>query len=322
MSDSETFFSLDSEEPEGMSSYGARTPLQVSLNINKIINGKVRRNPVARGVDAAKTMLWTDQIMTQMTDDHVAALSAVQTKWKDATMVQKLHLMEVYRSVIEEVRPEGTAVDEIQQEDWTWSSLVSGAGTLLRLIGFMIKKAMSQGRSGDSEVSSLKEKNEDWACLLTQGLPLPPGSMRRRNGRNKNNLLASGVRSMEMLQPGWWLDVRSRIPLTTTSMSQETWIRHLAQVDEGVVWDDTLVEHGGAEESEAYAGRFNVDWLVNLAFFCRKNGHSFDRLEPLTRFLNVMSRSGPLTKAKLISAEGHYPILNEMAAQWVGEGSQ
>ena len=103
-------------------------------------------------------------------------------------------------------------------------------------------------------------------------------------------------------------------------MSLDAWTKHLTKVDQGACWNETLVEEGGGEDSVTYAGRFNVDWLVNLAYFCRKNNHTFERLEPLTRFLNVMSRSGPLTKAKLISAEGHYPILNEMATQWVGDG--
>ena len=103
-------------------------------------------------------------------------------------------------------------------------------------------------------------------------------------------------------------------------MSLDAWTKHLTKVDQGACWNETLVEEGGGEDSVTYAGRFNVDWLVNLAYFCRKNNHTFERLEPLTRFLNVMSRSGPLTKAKLIFAEGHYPILNEMATQWVGDG--
>ena len=105
-------------------------------------------------------------------------------------------------------------------------------------------------------------------------------------------------------------------------MSLDAWTKHLTKVDQGACWNEKLVEEWGGEDSVTYAGRFNVDWLVNLAYFCRKNNHTFERLEPLTRFLNVMSRSGPLTKAKLISAESHYPILNEMATKWVGDGSQ
>ena len=203
MSDSETFFVFDSEEPEEMAAYGTRTPLQISLNINKIINSKVRRNPVARGVDAAMTIQWTQQIMRQMTDEHVDAITTIQKKWVDAPMTDKLHLMEVYRSVVEEVRPTGTVVDEGQQEDWTWSNLVSGARTLLRLIGFMIRKATNQGGGSDSGSSNLKQKVEDWACLLTQGLPVNPGSLNQRKGRNKNTLLASGIKSIEvLLSPG------------------------------------------------------------------------------------------------------------------------
>ena len=318
MSDNEFFSLLDSEEPDEMATYGTRTPLQISLNINRIIASRVMQNPVARGVDAAMTVEWTRTIMQNMTDDHVAALS--EKRWVNSSMPDKLHLMEVYRSVIEEMRPDGTIIDESQQELWTWNNLVSGAGTLMRLINFMIRKATSQGGGGSSS-RDLKDKVLDWGSLLMDGLPVPPGSLSRRRGNNGNCLLASGIKSIETVTPGWWANVKTQIPKQTNSMSQEAWDKHLIKVAREAVWDDSLVEKG-ADEGDVYAGRFNVDWLVNLAYFCRRYGHTFLRLEPLTRFLNVMSRTGPLTKAKLVSAEGHYPILTEMETQWVGDGNK
>ena len=141
MSDEESFTFPDSEEPDQMATYGNKTPLQVSLNINNIISSRVRRNPVARGVDAVMTMQWTQEIMQNMTDDHVAELAEIEKKWVVSSMPDKLCLMETYRSVIEAVRPDGTTVDESDQESCKWTNLVAGAGTLMRLINFMIKKA-------------------------------------------------------------------------------------------------------------------------------------------------------------------------------------
>ena len=132
-------------------------------------------------------------------------------------MEGKLKYMETYRNIIEEVRPMGTVVDESVDHDLKWRQLTGGAGYLMNMIVFMIRKAT--GQSAPLAASNeLRGKMREVRNLLAIGMPVPHAFLARRN---KNSLLASGVRSLEVEQQGWWEDCIAEVP--TDSEHCDNW---------------------------------------------------------------------------------------------------
>ena len=191
-------------------------------------------------------------------------LVVIETNWNTSSMEGKLKYMETYWNIIEEVRPMGTVVDESVDHDWTWRQLTGAAGSLMNMIVFMIRKATGQS-SPLAASNELRGKMREVRNLLAIGVPVPHAFLARRN---RNSLLASGVRSLEVEQPGWWDDCLAEDP--TDSEHCDNWDLHLHEIKDAAVWDDDGVEGGGCNPATLYAGRLNIDWLVNLAFFARR----------------------------------------------------
>ena len=95
--------------------------------------------------------------------------------------------------------------------------------------------------------------------------------------------------------------------------------KYLREVEEAVVWDDSLVE-GGEASSTLYAGWFNVDWLVNLAFCAVRHGYTVREITELSDILKIVGKMGALSTAKVLSGAGYYPVLKRMSNQWAAEG--
>ena len=112
--------------------------------------------------------------------------------------------------------------------------------------------------------------------LLAIGVPVPHAFLARRN---KNSLLSSGVRSLEVEQAGWWEDCLAEVP--TDSEHCDNWDLHLQEIKDAAVWDDDGVEVGGCNAATLYAGRLNIDWLVNLAFFARRYDYTVRQITVL-----------------------------------------
>ena len=140
----ETLEYEESENPLGMSDYASRSAAEISVMINKILTKTMKKGGEARGVSRELTAEWFGYICRQLTTDHIDALTAIETGWAALRVEGKLKNMEVNRNIIEEFRPMDTVVDESVDHDWTWRQLTRGAGSLMNMIVFMIRKATGQ----------------------------------------------------------------------------------------------------------------------------------------------------------------------------------
>ena len=317
MSDQESLTYSDYEDPQVMGDYSNRTQAEKGAAVNRVITRAVRNGTASRGVDDILTTQWFTHIYDHFTEAHVATLTNIEAKWTSVSMSQKLDLMQNYINVIEEVRPADSIVDESDDHSWTWTDLSRGAGSLMKLIILMIKKATGQSRPV-AAIRELREKMRTVKALLADGFPVPPVYLRQQQGRNKNNLLASGVKSLQVEDPNWWESCLAGAATMSLSLPGADWTAHLDQLRVAAEWDDSLVE-GDADASAVLSGRFTVDLLTNLAFFARRYHHGVDVFPCMTLYFKIIGKTGALSKANLISVS--YPVLFEMSTQWVGDGN-
>ena len=83
----------------------------------------------------------------------------------------------------------------------------------------------------------------------------------------------------------------------------------------------TMGLRGGSGPATLYAGRFSIDWLVNLAFFARRHDYAVRQITVLSEFLKIVDKMGALSKAKVLSGATHYPVLRRMSGQWATKGN-
>ena len=95
---------------------------------------------------------------------------------------------------------------------------------------------------------------------------------------------------------------------------------HLHEPNSAAEWPGNFVE-GKADASAFFSGRFNIDWLTNLAFFARRYHHDIDDMLRIAAFLKIICNTGALSEAKVLSCKGCYPALMEMSKQWIGDGN-
>ena len=129
-----------------MSDYANKSPAEISSMINKILTRTVRRGDV-RGVSRELTAEWFEHICNHLTTEHSRELASIESNWATSKMENKLKYMEIYRSIIEEVRHDGMVIEESDDHDWTWDQLTLGAGSLMNMIVFMIKKSTGTSTS-------------------------------------------------------------------------------------------------------------------------------------------------------------------------------